>query len=254
MLIAQPRSGTQALGSVLDGHPQIRFRDEVFHEDNPDTWFRFLTKRVEADPEGFWPRRARENFTAFLRYLESSDAKPVQVIDVKYTSLHQIVDSWKGPSERPAILTFAREERLPILHLTRRNHLKAYVSLRLAQRNDVWHLRSARQLAHATIELPGPHALAVLERYAVEHEMVSAYLDGHEPLLALEYEELFGSDGSLTPEVQARIGTLLGVSPFESVKPAYVKQTSDDLSRVISGFDELAQALASTPYAWMLRG
>jgi LPS sulfotransferase NodH len=150
-----------------------------------------------------------------------------------------------------------------VFHLVRENSLKQVVArLRareLAQRTQALtgsaraNLRRSALDAHPELAL-GRLAIDVdaLRRQLVAHERREAelrdFLGGLEGVVRISYEELLRDRDGFLAGVHAHIGV-----PFDAVDdPEVVKKTSDDLREAIANFDEVAAALAGTPYEPML--
>jgi hypothetical protein len=254
-LIAQQRSGTAALGSILDQHPEISFLGERFHDGemhNPGSYFAFLVGRVKESAENSLPTHVDQNFSAYLEHLESLSPKEVKVVDIKYNSTHHFDRVWKSLNERPGLLTLARERNIPIVHLTRRNHLKCLVSLRNAERSNLWHVANGNAIPPGKVSLDKDQVVGSLDFYAREQETMSRFLGGHERLATHDYDAVFDVEGGLTPDVQSGLARLLEVSEFQSWRASFAKQTSDSLSQVLENYSEIVEVLTQTPYAWML--
>lgn len=70
----------------------------------------------------------------------------------------------------------------------------------------------------------------------------------------LEYEELFRPEGSIVTEELAKLSGFLQINsePFGNLQPNFVKQTSDELSDVITNYAEVVEFLPKTPFSNLL--
>lgn len=149
VLLARQRSGTGALGSTLDQHPSISYLGEVFHHDamdRPPNYFWFLQNLITEKPELAFPDAGPERWDRYAEYLCSMSKKNYLLVDIKYASTHHFNQHWLGVGEAPTLFSILKTRGVPIVHLTRRNYLKVYVSGKLAEANGVWHARKAEQL------------------------------------------------------------------------------------------------------------
>jgi LPS sulfotransferase NodH len=256
LLIARQRSGTGAVGTVLDQHKQIKYLGEVFHPGNTgqeQNFFTFLLEQVAQDPQNALPDNRMAVFRRFLdAESERHGAHQRLIVDIKYNSLHHLDDGWRDPLRMPLVIRRAREEGVPIIHLTRRNSVATFVSGRLAEVNKIWHARKddTMQQSSVTVDIRqlSDH-VTMIER---EIDLISEWLDGHPGLINIEYANAFVEDGSLAPEIVAELEAKLGVEAFEKVKPVFVKQAPARLEQSIENFALVKRAFEGTPYQWML--
>jgi hypothetical protein len=256
VIIARQRSGTGALGSVLDQHPSVSSLGEVFHHDAIDrepNYFWFLRNLIERDPDMGLPAAHGKRFTLYADFLKARTQKAHTIIDIKYSSLHHFNGYWLGILEPPAIFQILRGRKIPVIHLGRKNHLKAFVSGQLAQLNDEWHAKSQDAITIRNLIVDPPACLQFIRTMKREYERVRKILEKHPKLLELEYSEIFDEAGELRAAVAEQLADFLQIAPFKKRRPAFVKQTSGALRDVIENFDELAKALDATDHARMLR-
>jgi hypothetical protein len=135
VLLARQRSGTNALRSVLDTHPDIFCFNEVFklsdrHSEHPfiktANYFTFLERYCAGDVSRSFPDRSAEAFTDYLAYLRGLVTKKLLVLDVKYNSTHIVTDSWREIGE-PTLFPLLKAQQIRVLHLTRRNLLRCLI-------------------------------------------------------------------------------------------------------------------------------
>ncbi|HEY5238308.1 MAG TPA: hypothetical protein VIJ62_08010 [Rhizomicrobium sp.] len=256
VIIARQRSGTGALGSVLDQHPSVSSLGEVFHHDAIDrepNYFWFLRNLIEKDPDMGLPGAYGKRFALYADFLKARTKKAHTIIDIKYSSLHHFNAHWLGILEPPTIFQVLRGRKVPVIHLGRKNHLKAFVSGQLAQLNDEWHAKSQDAITIRNLKIDPRACLQFIRTMKREYERVKKILEKHPRLLELEYSEIFDEVGELCAIVAQQLADFLQIAPFKKHKPAFVKQTPEALRNVIENFDELAKALDTTEHAWMLR-
>jgi len=255
VLLAQQRSGTTALGSVLDQSDHIKCFGEVFYC-FPNNYFDFLAKLAEEDKTFLYPDGMRTKFDKYIDYLASfANNKPFALLDIKYNSTHHLNGFWFNLSQRPVLFDILIERKIPIIHLLRRNFLKRYVSASLARKSKVWHAHSAEQVINSksqTIKLDPAKLIENLQFQSSELALALKYLGEYENVLTLIYEKLFDMDGNITSSTEEGLCEFLGLDRLGSRTPRLKKMTQNNLRNVIENFDEVALALASTPYEWML--
>lgn len=255
LLVARQRSGTGALGSLLDrqNHPQFYYLGEIFHPEglgDRHNYFTHLVDYVREDPLNAMAQNAPQNFRRFLATFAGEGRTLLP--DVKYDSLHSLNGPWHAPLVRPWLLEFARAEGAPIIHLTRRNLLEVFVSGLLAAANKVWHTVDAADVKIRSAVVDIPKLLRFIDGMQREREVIEQWLDGHRPLVTLDYQEMFDAEGLLARDRADEIARAFGADPITQRRPSFVKQAPRDLPESIRNYDEVARALAGTPHAWML--
>jgi hypothetical protein len=254
-MIAKQRTGTGALGSVLDQHPSISYVGEVFHHDAVDSapnYFWFLRNLVKEDPGMILPDLNVRRFGLYSDFLETRKGRLRTVVDIKYSSLHHFNAHCLGIQEPPTLFKILRNKDIPVIHLSRRNHLKTFVSGRLAVLNNEWHARSQDQIRVRSLRLNPQDCLRFIKMETGENARVRRILENHPKLLDLEYAELFDETGEVRHAMAEALVNFLQVQAFRKRRPVQIKQTSDDLPIVVQNYDELATAFGDSPYAWML--
>lgn len=254
VMIALQRSGTHALGSAIEQHPEITYAREVFHPEYAQSkfgYYNFLPQAIRQDAALALPANAQKRYQKFIEFIESRADKPLTLLDVKYASLHHFNGDWHPLSRRPQLLDFFAKQRIPILHLCRKNLVRVVASSLVAEKTSIYRVKNAAEIPDEQIRVDTREFLAKLNFLEVEKNFMSQYLRGYPQLITLEYAELFDENG-LNSQTARLIEKFFGVSYFESYVPTYVKQAQRPLDETIANYDELAVALKRTPYASML--
>ena len=150
--------------------------------------------------------------------------------------------------------------RIGVTHyilLTRRNTLRHVVSHYASRNRGRWHASSADEVRAQTFHLdiseittgsaPGRSLTDYLQEVNDAHDEVRRLLK-HEKLLEIEYESDIDARGAIYAYRQ--ICSFL-VIESAAVKVRNVKVNPYPMDRVIENFDEIAQTLADTKFAWM---
>ena len=253
LLIARQRSGTGALGSVLDKHPQLHYVGEIFHPANigqDKNYFSHLLHKAREDRSVFLPDRNGANLKTFLESITDSGIIPI--IDIKYNSLHHLNGGWQSPLTPPWILQHAPSTGVPIIHLTRRNFVEVFVSGRLAEANQVWHARKAEEAKIRSVAID-PQALLRFIRHAQEEQsLIERWLVGHSPLVMLDYGEMFDTEGMLSQKWAEKIANNFSVNAFIERTSHFIKQAPDSLKESILNYEEVKRVLSGMEYEWMI--
>ncbi|MEM9740217.1 MAG: hypothetical protein AAF829_10135 [Pseudomonadota bacterium] len=256
VLLARQRSGTGAIGSVLDKHPDLKYVGEVFHPDNvgeENNYFTFFQQSVATNPDLALPSAAPDVFKAFIARLNERYGEQKVVIDIKYRSLHHCAGGWKGLVDRPWLITMARNNKAPILHLTRKNYVESFVSGRLAEANQVWHARSDEQAKVKSAVINVRHLSGYITSIDREVSLIRDWIRGYPLALEFDYSDLVGADGLVTQDIAQRLSKTLSVPPFADRAPAFIKQAPSKVADAIENLELVRQALAGTGHAWMVK-
>lgn len=255
LLLARQRSGTGALGSVLDKQPDIKYLGEIFHPDNTgraDNFFTYLGERASADTSAAMPWRHEDLFEGYLTDVAARYPDRVPVIDAKYRSLHHLSGGWRGLLETPWLIRHARARGAAIIHLTRRNFVESFVSGRLAEANKVWHATTSDRVSIQSTVVDIRALSHYIDTSAAEVDLVERWLAGTRTLVTLDYCGMIDGDGVLNRSAADDLATLLGVPAFADRSPSFVKQAPASLSASVENIALVSRALSGTPHAWMV--
>ncbi|MEM9761976.1 MAG: hypothetical protein AAF968_05620 [Pseudomonadota bacterium] len=255
LLLARQRSGTGALGSVLDKQPGIKYLGEIFHPDNvgkPDNFFTFLWEQAARDPSAAMPWEQEALFESYLADVERRYPGQIPVIDVKYRSLHHLAGGWRGLLERPWLIRHAEARGGALIHLTRRNYVESFVSGRLAEANRVWHATASDSLAVQSAVIDIRALSHYIETTAEEVALLERWLKPATRIVTLDYAEMMNPDGALADRPAERLAALLGVAEFDDRFPAFLKQAPASLAVSVENMALVQRALSGTAHAWMV--
>jgi LPS sulfotransferase NodH len=139
------------------------------------------------------------------------------------------------------------KKNLQIIHMHRRNRVKAVISKinakRLYDKSGYWNLYQEKDRIPATLFDISQIDELVGEREVLEHELDNYVTNLNLPTLKVTYEELLtNKDDSLKT-----IFDFLQV-PNKPVESKTIKHTDDDLKNVILNFEEVRNHYVNTPY------
>lgn len=253
-MIAMQRSGTHALGSVLDQHPDITYANEVFHPESHKvlfSYFDFLDKLRTEAPDLLMPWNARKRFERYQAYIEEHDKKRITLIDVKYSSTHHFNPEWHPLTQPPFLIGLLAHHEIPVIHLRRRNLVRAAMSMLMSEATGLFNTQTPDRLQSHRIQMKPAILLHRMKLIQAEVGAMNHMLQNYPKLLTLDYADLF-EDNALRPAIARKIENHLGISPMTDLKPTYLKQARRPLQETLVNFDEIAEALKPTPYASML--
>jgi len=253
-LFARQRSGTGALSSLLNQHPDCNYLGEVFgsaHEAHPHHYFNWLQKAVLADPSLVLPSHALDRLHAYLDYLRGAVDEGVLVLDLKISQAHHFEPFDRGIHAPPRFYDMVRDVGSDVIFLRRENLVRTYLSKLSAIESGIWHAEGSRPplpLLKVDVEsmLPALRQLARREKYM---DGLRKFFPGS---LELSYEALFG-DGTnyLSPEVALSLERVLGLSGLGTLETRQQKLRPGRLEEIVENHAELRQALKGTAFESM---
>lgn len=260
ILLAQQRSGTNALRSVLETHPQIHCFYEVLHHElrhsrfpalRAQSYFDWLARHAGGDVERLMPEQQPRLFTAFLDHLRGLSPCPVKVVDIKYNMAHLIAPPYQ-PLGTYALFDLIHERRMRVLNLVRRNYLRPYLSCLRAAITGDHGVRAGAVVDEPTVRVKVPDLTRKLEQHRREDAFVERAFGRYRNYLKCEYSEVFTPEGKADPAVLEGIAAWLGVEPAFDLVPKTPKLTVLPLWKAIENWDEVEAALRPTRFAYCL--
>lgn len=144
-----------------------------------------------------------------------------------------------------------RTSQSKIIYLRRQNHIKAVVSRlnsdRLWKTSKEWHLYDETNRLPPFVIEPNDFDQKLKHRLKVDSELDNYVKDLRLPILSLSYEELLLNESVLFE----RIFTFLNVNPKLTLKGNTIKNTPDDLSKIMINFDEIRLRYEGTQFESM---
>jgi LPS sulfotransferase NodH len=221
IICTRSRTGSNMLVSMLDSHPQVFVRGEIFG-------------RMEGeDPQ----ERLRRFFSDYPKWIRAAGFKIFY-----YHPLDADGDVlWQSLSEWP---------KLRVIHLRRRNVLRTLLSRAIAGQNDVWVVRESNQAAS---KLPRPAVFLdvklleneLLQTQQWEREAVQRLKD--HPVHTVFYEDLVNDQEKSYSDILRFLG--LG---SHSPKVGTRRQNPEPMSELIANYADVKQHFCSTEWARLL--
>ncbi len=255
-LFARQRSGTGALGSVLDRHPGLKYVGEVLHPEdqaNDANFFRYINSNRDVAAAFADPKRKIEVIKEYRDWLVARYAPRMPIVDIKYRSLHNWNGAWQGLVERPWLINHIIGNAYPVIHMKRGNFLETYVSGRLAELNHVWHARSVEEVKVKSTVIDIKQMSRYLSESAEEVRLIDTWLKGYKNRLEIEYAAAFDESGNLDRTLASRMQSVFKLATeFSILQPTFVKQAPASLAASITNIDDVERSLSGTGFEWML--
>jgi hypothetical protein len=253
IILTNGRSGSNYLVNLLNSHPQIINYGEVLGD-----WILpyKLHKRLKL---------GGDSATEYLQYIYSS--KIFFYLAQSYSSISRlrkqkqprfkrwnqiqsigIKDFSINFRKRQLQSFFQTQNDILVINLYRENSLKRVFSRFIMRQTGTIKVEKQQSNFHEKLYIPLDTVMRDLEIFEQEtdeqFELISAL--PRQNVLNVRYEDLFASERSQN-EYRDQIFEFLEVKPF-SVQSSHRKILSDDLSTIISNYNELCDALEKTKF------
>lgn len=249
MLLANQRSGTNALRSALRTDPTIADAREIFSSTNKRGAHAVLAQFIRDSP-AFTPSRPtlRTFFDRLCDDLKQTNtSSELCIFDIKYNSFGPFNPYGWRISEEPYFLTYVKQRKLPIVHLIRRNILAAYVSALRAVKTRHWHetVESTEEAPEFHIRLEKQTFVKALKIRIEELRLMKSFVQSYVPQVEIYYEDLFERD-VLSERIRESISRIAG-HPIEARRPTAHRKIQWDWRESILNFDELKSWIDEDP-------
>jgi len=218
------RVGSEHLVSLLDSHSAITCLGELF-----------------APARGAGPRRAGATVP---RFFESEHDDPWAYWSEVTTSFRGQIVGLKLPQSslnaHPRSAELIGPTAVDMIRLRRRNRVAQYVSVVLAADSGVWQSTDG-SYRHRPVRIDPKRCIKALERIARGEARLDRLAAGHR-VFDQTYEELALGHG--VTEIQDSLGV-----EHQPLTSPYEQLRTIPLTEVVENYDELAGALANTPFA-----
>jgi LPS sulfotransferase NodH len=264
IILGDARTGSNLLANALNSHPQIVCFREIFHFAHEDLIDWDVTGFDPRDPEDIAMRAADP--VRFMRARVFGQFAPdVRAVGFKYLYGH--FWGFKGLSD-----ALAGDMDLRVVHLLRRNLLRLFVSLRIAEETGRWldpappplgrriasfvrhPVRNMRGTEVVAPERPERRPLALtteecLQFFAKHRAERQRYgeMFSHHRLLTMHYEDLLHDQHRVFGDVQQ----FVGVEP-RTLHTNLRRQNPEPLHELIANYDEFSGAARDTEIARFL--
>lgn len=218
------RVGSEHLVSLLDSHPDVTCFSELF----APGWGIDMQRGTLSVPH--FAATSHERPADYWEELTAELDSPVVGLKLPWSSI----------DAHPDALELIANPGVDVIRLTRRDRVAQFVSAYLALDSGVFHSTQGSYRGRR-ITVDPAKCLEVLDQISRQEARLDELASEHRGF-ALAYEEL--AAGERIDELQS----FLGLEPRE-LTSRYERLREQPLREVVENFDELAAALAGTPYA-----
>jgi hypothetical protein len=228
------RFGSTLLMSLLDSHPKIICYSEIFNIGPPKfdkKYISFENDRFLARLRDIYPLKFLNKcvFCSYNNKFNSIGFKIFynQLLEDKFQELKKYLSNLNN---------------LKIIHLKRKNLLKAFFSLKLAEKTGNWTIEESRHRKPKKIYIDYENFLNYLKSTEkLENRCLKLFKKNN--ILKISYEELIKNRKKILSKIQ----NFLGIS-HEKLKTNLIKQNPFPLSKSVSNYKQLKQKFKRTKY------
>lgn len=236
-VVAQQRSGTHFLLSLLNSHSAIATAGEVLHHTTSNhNFYDYWAERVATDPVAIRPSQAVAVWRDFAAQLREELHVPRIVMILMYNQLAALQPRLRD------VAFFGQ----PVIHLVRRNILRTHISDYI-NRSRIAPTHTREQRAAISISLPTAELLAELRARKTAIDATREQLRTHARTIEVTYEDLVHS----RKEALAELIDFIGAAD-EQLETSLERTNPWPLREMLTNFDEVASLLGSTEFAEML--
>lgn len=240
LLLSRQRSGTGALTSVLEQHPNIFYCGEVLDPScKGKPFFKWIHDKGELLNTSY---EACDHFKDYIIDLLNEDM--INIVDIKYNSLSAFSPPFYTMSGTPWILDFLSRIPVPIIHL-KRNLIDCYISGKLAEKSGVYHTSDENKIRKSTITVDTQSLTNFYQESLLENRAIERFFNRYGFYCSLDYEKCFSDDGSASNYAIDSVSNLLklDLSTLDR-KSKLLKQTSLNLREKIDNVEEVLYCLS----------
>lgn len=218
VVITRSRTGSNLLISLMNSHPQIEAKGEVFS--------RLEGKKTRVIYDEVFPVKSDLSCLGFkIFYYHPLDSKDRSI--------------WKILEE---------DKEIKIIHLQRKNLLRVHISRLIAGKTDAWTSREEAGISadDKTVHISIDDLFSDIEESLDYIKNTKDRFCDHQ-VLEVFYEDLTAKRDQVMEDVFSFLDL-----PMANLTSDLKKQNPEELSALVSNFDEVMNRLKASEYAYML--
>lgn len=234
LLLSRQRSGTGALASVMERHPDISYAGEVLDPTSEQrSFYGWLIDR-HLDTRSSIDLAAR-----FLEFVEELKAESqINLVDIKYNCLSSVTPAFHSFSDTPWILQVLSMIPVPMIHL-RRSPLECYISSKIAENSNTFHTTEEFDFSEK-IDIDFSDFKEYLRISYREDRFFGNFFAEYNFYTPIDYEDMMNAEGHIDDAVISDLSRLLSLD-FSGIdtKPRFVRQAPASLANKINNLPEV---------------
>ena len=243
IITCAPRTGSTMLRMMLNSHPDIICHGEVISTQGKPNLGKKYQKKIDKTSDELAVIRDQDPVFFLNEYVLNQNQGNCEAVGVKI-KYRQLEEEFKTMFRE-----IANNKTISILHLTRKNLLKRYISNKLAgakKTSTVIMKDSTVKKEQPKIVINIQDCLANIASVKETEIRFREHFKNHK-LVEIVYEDIVAEQNNPMNKLQ----TFLGVNPID-LKFNTVKINSDNLVDIVENYQELVMEIKETPYAQYL--
>ena len=215
------RSGSTWLQSLLQQCPNIMMAGELFAPEISNG-----NRLVKP--------KTHSNFDRDFSYFTKGYSESIQAVGCRIFYYHLTDAEWQ---------CFQSADDFRLIHLTRRNKMRMFLSLEIAKKTRQWRDRYQKKpsLKQRQVWIDVPQLIEYVQWIKDREQEFRQQFEHHE-ILEIAYEDMVMN----LPSVVSRLSSFLGVHSLSLTQTALKKQNTESMQKLILNFDEVKDTLANT--------
>jgi len=234
IILSTHRSGTNLLTSLLNSHRQIKMNGECFRPSYFDATLHhsFFIRILLTTYRNVLP----------IHFLQSYIYRPyprgIRAVGFELFYTH----NRKGWSKQ-TWQYIQNTSKIKIIHLQRKNLLRSYASLRIAEKTNLWNTANPKKITSITIELDYTACRQYFLATEAYRKFFDTYFQNHD-CLSITYEDLVASRNRETKKILRFLNV-----PNQMLSTSLVKLDTRSLSDIVQNYAQLKRRFSKTKWA-----
>ncbi len=242
IIICAPRTGSTMLRMALNSHPHIICHGEVISLHGKPNLGRKYQKKIDKTSDELATIRSQDPVHFLYKYVLNHHQKNCEAVGVKI-KYRQLEEEFNNICQE-----IVNDKTISIIHLTRKNLLKRYISNKLAgaQKTPTVITDSTAKKEQPKIVINVQDCLENISSVKEAEIRFREQFKNHK-LVEIVYEDLIADQNNQIKKLQ----NFLGINPID-LQVKTVKINSDNLEDIVENYQELVMAIKETPYVQYL--
>ena len=240
IITCAPRTGSTMLRMMLNRHPNIICHGEAITLEGKPNLGRKYHKKINKTVDELAKIRSQDSVNFLYEYVFNQENCEAVGVKIKY---RQLEEQFQKIFDK-----ITNDTTISIIHLTRKNLLKRYVSNRLSGSKKTPHVITdlKEKQEQPKVKINVQKCLEDIFYVKEAESRFREYFKNHR-LFEIVYEDILAERNQQMAELQE----FLGVKSKE-LKPKTLKINSDNLEDIVENYQELVMAIKETSYAQYL--
>ena len=242
IITCAPRTGSTMLRMMLNLHPNIICFGEAISIHGKPNLGRKIHKKINKTSDELAEILSRESVNFLYEYIFNQEDCEAVGVKIKY---RQLEEQFQEIFDK-----IANDKTISIVHLTRKNLLKRYVSHKLSGSQKTPHVilnsQKQQEQEQVKVKVNVQNCLEDISSVKKAEIRFREYFKNHK-FIEIVYEDILADRNSQMEKIQ----NFLGVNSIE-LSPKTVKVNSDNLEDIVENYQELAEAIKETSNAQYL--